>query len=53
MWTFEVRAADLEQPATVARMLESVRASDNEPGYFFVVIGGHETMPRFYPFRVR
>ena len=53
MWTFEVRAADLEQPDTVARLLESVRASDNEPGYFFVVIGGHEMMPRFYPFRMR
>lgn len=53
MWAFEVRAADLEQPATIARLLESVRASDHEPGYVFVVIGGHEMMPRFYPLRVR
>jgi hypothetical protein len=53
MWTFDVRAADLERPEAVARLLDAVRASDDEPGYFFVVIGGHEMMPRFYPFRVR
>lgn len=52
LWTFEVRAADLEEPSGVTRLLTSLNASDDTPGFFFVVVEGQESMARFYPFRV-
>ena len=53
LWTFEVRAADLEEASGVTRLLRSLNASDDTPGFFFVVVEGEQSQARFYPFRVQ
>lgn len=51
VYTVELRVADLERPATVARLLRDVKASADDPGYVFVILqsGG---LIRYYPFRI-
>ncbi len=47
----EIRIADLERTDRLRRLLHNVRASEDTPGYVFVVMasGG---LGRFYPFRI-
>lgn len=51
VFALELRVADLEQPAKVAELLESVRASGDNPGYVFVVMFSSGLM-RYYPVRL-
>jgi hypothetical protein len=51
VFALELRVADLEQPARVAQLLESVRASGDNPGYVFVVMFSSGLM-RYYPVRL-
>jgi hypothetical protein len=51
VFALELRVADLEQPAKVAQLLESVRASGDNPGYVFVVMFSGGLM-RYYPVRL-
>jgi hypothetical protein len=51
VFALELRVADLEQPARVAELLKSVRASGDNPGYVFVVMFSSGLM-RYYPVRL-
>lgn len=52
VYAVEMRIADLEKPDRVARLFRSVRASDDNPGYVFVIM--HSAgMTRYYPFRIQ
>lgn len=51
VFALELRVADLEQPGRVAELLESVRASGDNPGYVFVVMFSSGLM-RYYPVRL-
>jgi hypothetical protein len=52
VYAVEMRIADLERAGAVARLFRSVRASDENPGYAFVIV--HSAgMTRYYPFRIQ
>jgi hypothetical protein len=52
VYAVEMRVADLERTEAVARLFRSVRASDDNPGYVFVIM--HSAgMTRYYPFRIQ
>lgn len=50
VYATEVRASDLESVDKVAALFRAVRASEDAPGYVFVVLLS-DSMTRFYPIR--
>ena len=51
VYSHELRIVDLESERSVARLLESVRASADAPGYAFVILYS-SGMRRYYPVRL-
>ena len=51
VYALEVRVADLERRDKIEQMLEAVHASQDSPGYAFVVLSGGDYQ-RFYPIRL-
>jgi hypothetical protein len=52
VYTFEVRASDLEHRATIERILKSLNASADSPAYAFVVVSMRGVAARYYPIRL-
>ena len=51
VYALELRIADLERRTKIDSMLEAVNASQDSPGYAFVVLSGGDYQ-RFYPIRL-
>jgi hypothetical protein len=51
IYAMEVRVSDLESRDKIDSMLRSVRASQDSPGYAFIVLSGGDYQ-RFYPIRL-
>jgi hypothetical protein len=51
IYALEVRIADLEDRAKIDALLRAVRASQDTPGYAFIVLSGGDYQ-RFYPVRL-
>lgn len=51
IYALELRLSDLERTDVVARLLRSVNASDDNPGYVFIILHS-DGLTRFFPFRL-
>jgi hypothetical protein len=51
IYAVEMRVADLEKRETIDSLLRNVRASQDAPGYAFIVLSGGDYQ-RFYPIRL-